>query len=60
MMQRTRAEFLRVLRNAGLFQVAEELAPVLPEVVDFDRDQELLERYGLHQDDLVNRMGGSP
>ena len=59
-MRRTKAEFLRVLRNAGLFQEAKELAPLLPEVVDFDRDQELLERYGLHQDELVNRMGGSP
>jgi len=59
-MRRSRAEFLRVLRDAGLFQVAEELAPVLPEIVDFDRDQQLLERYGLHQDELMNRMGGSP
>jgi len=59
-MRRTKAEFLRVLRNAGLFEVAEELAPVLPDVVDFDRDQTLLERYGLHQDELMNRMGGSP
>ena len=59
-MRRSRAEFLRVLRDAGLFQVAEELASVLPEIVDFDRDQQLLERYGLHQDELMNRMGGSP
>ena len=59
-MRRSRAEFLRVLRNAGLFQVAEELAPVLPEIVDFERDQKLLERFGLHQDELMNRMGGSP
>jgi len=59
-MRRSRAEFLRVLRNAGLFEVAEELAPVLPEIVDFERDQKLLERFGLHQDELMNRMGGSP
>jgi hypothetical protein len=59
-MQRTRAEVLRVLRHAGLSQVAEELAPVLPEVVDFDREHELFERYGLSQDELMSRMGGSP
>jgi hypothetical protein len=59
-MQRTRAEFLRVLRNAGMFDVADRLAPVLPDVVDFDRDHALLERYGLRPEELVNRMGGSP
>ena len=59
-MQRTRAEILRVLRNAGMFDVADELAPVLPEVVDFDRDRALLERYRLDPAELVSRMGGSP
>jgi len=59
-MKRSKAEFLRVLRRAGLFDVAEELEPVLPEVIDFDRDHRLLERYGLDQDVLMNRMGGSP
>ena len=57
---RTRAEVLRVLRNAGLFHVAEELAPVLPEVVDLVRDRELFQRYGLDQDVLMSRRGGSP
>jgi hypothetical protein len=51
---------LRVLRKAGLFQVADELEPVLPEVVDFDRDYRLLERYGLEPDVLMSRMGASP
>ena len=59
-MKRTKAELLRVLRNAGLPHLADELEPVLPEVVDFDRDQQLLERYGLEQDVLMNRMGASP
>jgi hypothetical protein len=58
--QRTRAEILHVLRNAGLFDLAERLSPVLPDVVDLERDQELFERYGLDQDVLMNRMGGSP
>ena len=59
-MKRDKAELLRVLRHAGLIQVADELEPVLPEVVDFDRDHRLLERYGLDQDMLTSRMGGSP
>lgn len=59
-MQRTRAEILRVLRHAGMAQVADELAPQLPEVVDFDRDHALLERYHLDSDELMNRLGGSP
>ena len=59
-MKRSKADMLRVLRHAGLFQVAEELEPVLPEVVDFDRDHALLERYGLDIDTLMNRMGAGP
>jgi hypothetical protein len=59
-MQRTRAEVLRVLRHAGLSEVAEELAPLLPDVVDFDRDHALFERYQLSPDELMSRMGGSP
>ena len=59
-MKRSKPEFLRVLRHAGLFQIADELEPVLPDVVDFDLDHQLLERYGLEPDVLVSRMGGSP
>jgi hypothetical protein len=59
-MKRSKADMLRVLRHAGLFHVAEELEPVLPEVVDFDRDHALLERYGLDIDTLMNRMGAGP
>jgi hypothetical protein len=59
-LKRSRAEVLRVLRNAGLADVAEELAPLLPEVVDLERDHELFERYRLSQDELMDRMGGSP
>ena len=59
-MKRSKAEVLRVLRQAGLFHVADELEALLPEVVDFDRDHELLERFGLEQDVLMSRMGASP
>jgi len=59
-MKRSRAHVLRVLRNVGLFGVADELAPLLPEEVDFDRDYELFERFGLDRAELMSRMGGSP
>jgi hypothetical protein len=59
-MQLPRTEVLRVLRNAGLRQVADELSPELPEVVDFDRDRPLFDRYAVDLDVLVSRMGGSP
>ena len=59
-MKRSKAQFLRVLRHAGLFHLADELEPVLPDVVDFDRDYELLQRHGLEQDVLASLMGGSP
>jgi hypothetical protein len=58
--QRTRAEVLRVVRNAGLFEVADELAGELPEVVDLERDHAIFERHGLDADELTSRMGGSP
>jgi hypothetical protein len=59
-MKMAKAEVLRVLRNAGLREVADELQPLLPEVVDFDRDYRLFERYGLEQGVLRDRMGASP
>jgi uncharacterized protein (DUF2267 family) len=59
-MQRSRTEVLRVLRNAGMTQEADELASQLPDVVEFPRDHELFERYRLNPEELVSRMGGSP
>jgi hypothetical protein len=59
-MKRSKAEMLHALRRAGLFHVADELEQLLPDVVDFDRDSELLARYGLEQDVLMSRMGASP
>jgi|tagenome__1003787_1003787.scaffolds.fasta_scaffold20644642_2 hypothetical protein len=59
-MTRSKAEVLRVLRQAGLFHVADELERSLPDVVDFDRDSELLARHGLEPDVLMSRMGASP
>jgi hypothetical protein len=51
---------LRILRRAGRPDTAEQLAELLPDPVDLDRDAGLLERHGLSRDVLVDRMGGSP
>ena len=59
-MKRSKTHVLRVLRNAGLFEVADDLESVLPEVVDFDRDFRLFEQHGLERDVLMSRMGASP
>jgi hypothetical protein len=58
-MKRSKSDMLRALRQAGLFEVADQLEPLLPEVVDFDRDYRLLERYGLERDVLMSLMGAS-
>jgi hypothetical protein len=55
-----RAEVLRVLRRAGLFEIADKLSLELPDIVDRDRDRAFFDRYDLNLDMLVSRMGGSP
>ena len=55
-----RAEVLRILRRAGRPDTADELASLLPDPVDLDREAGLLERHGLSRDVLIDRMGGSP
>jgi hypothetical protein len=57
----SRAEVLNVLRRTGYPpELVDEIAGVLPDPVDLDRDQHLFERYGLHAGVLMDRMGGSP
>jgi hypothetical protein len=55
-----REEVLRVLHRAGMTESADALAGVLPEIVDLNRDGELLARHGVSHDDLISRLGGSP
>jgi hypothetical protein len=55
-----RAEILRVLRRVGMAATADELAPLLPETVDLERDRPMLAQHGVDRDDLVSRLGGSP
>ena len=56
----TKHEIVRILRNAGLPQVAEEAERSLPDEVDLRRAAEFGARYGVTRDVLISRMGGSP
>ncbi len=56
----TRNEVVRVLRNAGLPQLADAAEKSLPDEVDVQRVLEFGERHGVTIDDLTDRMGGSP
>jgi hypothetical protein len=53
-------EIVRMLRRAGLPQVAEEAERLLPEEFELERAQEFGARYGVTRDGLISRMGGSP
>jgi len=56
----SKEELVRVLRNAGLDEVAEEAERSLPDEVDLDRAAEFGLRHGITRDELISRMGGSP
>ena len=53
-------EVVKVLRRAGLPEVADEADRTLPDPVELERAQEFGARYGITRDDLISRMGGSP
>ena len=53
-------EVVRVLRNAGFPEAAEEAERSLPDEVDLERAAEFGARYGITRDVLISRMGGSP
>jgi hypothetical protein len=56
----TKQEVVRILRNAGLPDVAEEAERSLPDEVDLDQAADFGARYGITRDELISRMGGSP
>jgi hypothetical protein len=57
----SQAEFCRVLRRAGYPEdVLEDLVAQLPDPIDVDRDEPVLQRYGVTLDHLTDLMGGSP
>jgi hypothetical protein len=51
----------RVLRRAGYStEFISKVLSQLPDPIDPERDQEILARYGLNAERLMDRMGGSP
>jgi hypothetical protein len=58
---RSKADVLSLLRRAGVADTTiEALDDALDDPVDFQRDGNLLLRYGITRDSLMSRMGGSP
>jgi len=55
-----RQEIVRVLRNAGLPEVADEADQMLPDELDLERAMQFGARYGITRDGLISRMGGAP
>jgi hypothetical protein len=58
---RPKAGVLAVLRSAGIpEETIQALDAVLKDPVDLRRDGNLLARYGITLDRLIDRMGGNP
>ena len=58
---RSHAEFTQVLHRAGYSDdFIGKVLSQLPDPVDPERDQEILARYGLSPERLMDRLGGSP
>ena len=50
-----------MLRRAGCSdEFISDVLSQLPDPIDLERDQEILTRYGLSPERLMDRMGGSP
>ncbi len=59
-MEVSRQHVLDILRRTGFAEVADEVAPLLPDPVDVDEAQRILGPYGINRDVLTSQMGGSP
>lgn len=57
---RSREQIEDVMKRIGMSDRIPEARQVLPEVVDLDRDSDLLLRFGLSLDRIVDEMGGGP
>ncbi len=58
---RSHEEFTRVLHRAGYSdEFIRDVLSQLPDPVDLERDQQVLARYGLSAERLMDRLGGSP
>ena len=59
--QISHADVVRVLQRAGFSaEVIREITAQLPDPIDTDRDAEVLLRYGVTRERLMDRRGGSP
>jgi hypothetical protein len=59
--RRSHEEAARLFRGAGYSDdVISEVLSQLPDPIDLRRDQQILARYGLNPERLMDRMGGSP
>jgi hypothetical protein len=56
----SRGHLALTLRKTGFPEVAEEALRVLPDPVEEDQIDVFLTRYGITQDELESRIGGSP
>jgi hypothetical protein len=59
-MQCKRQDLVDTLRRAGFAEVAEEALRILPDPVDSEDAAEVLQAYGITQDEVISQMGGSP
>ena len=51
---------LAIVRRVGGPDLVEEADRILPERIDLDRDSGLLRRFGLTEEQMMDRLGGSP
>jgi hypothetical protein len=58
---RSHEELSRVLRREGYpDEFIREVLSELPDPIDLQRDQQILARYGLSPERLMDHLGGSP
>ena len=57
-MQIDKSQILDLLRGNGDQQKAEQADRELPEQVDTERDQGMLEKFGLNPQDLISKFTG--
>jgi hypothetical protein len=56
----SRREIVRILRQTGYTELADEAERVLPDPIDIDELAAFAQAHGLNRDDLISEMGGSP
>jgi hypothetical protein len=59
-MQCKRQDLVDTLRRAGFAEAAREAQRILPDPVEFEEAAEVLQSYGITQDEMISQMGGSP